>query len=117
MDVVTAAAAAVCGGCRCRGGFVRPTWADFTPARQGASGVLFPEIFKVVRHGCRWRPLAFRRSSSALAAGRPGLPLLAPFLSCSLSLSRLLPWLAGRGPTALVALSLMVGGTSLAWRN
>jgi len=72
MDVVTAAA--VCGGCRCRGGFVvRPTWADFTPAQPGSSGVLFPEIFKVVRHGSRWRPLAFRRSSSALAAAA-GLP-------------------------------------------
>ena len=38
--------------------------------------VLVPAIFKVARHGCRWRPLAFPRSR--LPAGPVAVTLLSP---------------------------------------
>jgi hypothetical protein len=88
---------------------VRPTWADLISPRPGRG-----------RQAC-FSQRFLRSCVTAADGGRSPfaapLPRSLPGGRDSLSLSLSLPWLAGRGPTALVALSLMVGGTSLAWRN
>ena len=85
-----AAAAAVVALLPRRGGYagharhatpILPRPAGVTPRRFGlrthaGPAVLFPEIFKVARHGCRWRPLAFPRSR--LPAGPVAVTLLSP---------------------------------------
>ena len=78
------------GGC-CRGGYAgharhatpilpRPAGRRDANARRfrthAGQAVLVPAIFKVARHGCRWRPLAFPRSR--LPAGPVAVTLLSP---------------------------------------